>query len=249
MATSKRYHLLDSVRGFAVINMVLFHAMYDLVYIFGVDAPWFYHTPGDIWQRAILITFIVVSGICWQMGKHKLRRGLLVFGASWVITAVTYVFMPTETIWFGVLSFLGSAMLIMIPFEKTLRGKHLYLGLFVSFLLFAVFYGVPEGYIGFFDHKLLSLPSELYANYFTAYLGFAPRNFQSSDWVPIFPWIFLYASACFLHSILKKHNLMGIFTWLKIPPLEWVGRHALIIYMLHQPLVYAVLYLMFMIIK
>jgi len=35
---SNRYGILDAVRGFSIISMVLFHAAWDLVYIYGLNA-------------------------------------------------------------------------------------------------------------------------------------------------------------------------------------------------------------------
>ena len=35
LKSKKRYDLIDSIRGFAVINMVAFHALYDIFIIYG----------------------------------------------------------------------------------------------------------------------------------------------------------------------------------------------------------------------
>ena len=42
----KRLHLLDALRGLCLISMIAFHGMWNLVYLFGVDAPWYRETPG-----------------------------------------------------------------------------------------------------------------------------------------------------------------------------------------------------------
>ena len=49
----------------------------------------------------------------------------------------------------------------------------------------------------------------------------------------------------FAYSIFKKHNWLKVLRCVRFKPLEWVGRNALLIYMLHQPVVYGVLYLIF----
>ena len=107
---SGRSGLLDSLRGLTVINMVLFHGLWDWVYLSGAEAEWFFGMSAFLWQQAICCTFIILSGFCGAMGSHTLRRGLTVFGLGWVITAVTVIFMPEEAIWFGVLSLIGSCM-------------------------------------------------------------------------------------------------------------------------------------------
>ena len=45
-----RYPLLDEMRGLALVSMMGYHAMWDLVYLFGVYAPWYGGMPGFLWQ-------------------------------------------------------------------------------------------------------------------------------------------------------------------------------------------------------
>ena len=69
-----RYQLLDTLRGLSLVSMILFHACWDLVYLFGYDWPWYKGTPGYLWQQSICWMFILISGFC--MGLKQERRVL-----------------------------------------------------------------------------------------------------------------------------------------------------------------------------
>ncbi len=233
MQKSVRYTFIDALRGFALINMILYHALWDVNYIFGVKIAWYTSNIGYAWQQMICCTFIFVSGLCFPLGKHKLKRGLITLICSAIISIVTAVFMPQNTILFGVLSLIGSSIIITIPLKKLFNKVNCYIG-FVAFLvLFVILKSFRE------------YPRWLYANLFTAYLGFAPSDFTSADYFPLIPWIFLFVAGYFAHSIFKKHNLMPLLTKTKCKPLEWFGRHSLVVYMLHQPVIYVLLSIIF----
>ena len=120
MEKRKRLHGLDLLRGVTLLSMIAYHGTWNLVYLFGVDLPWYEKLPGYIWQQSICWTFILLSGFCWSMSRNHLRRGLLVFGGGAVVSLVTCLLMPDSRILFGILTCLGSCMLLMIPLEKLL---------------------------------------------------------------------------------------------------------------------------------
>lgn len=236
---SKRLHLLDALRGFTLIHMIAFHGMWNLVYLFGMKAPWYTGTPGYIWQQWICWTFILLSGFCWNLSQNHLRRGLMVFGGGMIVTAVTCIAMPDSRIIFGVLTCIGSCMLLLIPLEKWLKKVPSALGLALSFGLFLLLRNVPDGSLGFEGLVLAQLPEGLYRNYFSTYLGFPHRAFFSTDYFPLVPWLFLFISGYFLHRLLEEKGLNErLFAKGQIPVLNWMGRNSLLIYLLHQPVLY-----------
>lgn len=239
---SHRCALLDTLRGITVIQMVLFHAMWDLVYIFGFTAEWYLGTGAFIWQQAICCTFITLSGFCAAMGRHTLRRGGIVFALGAGITLVTALLMPEELILFGVLTLIGSCMLLVGAAKPLLRKVPAWLGLGVSFALFALTRDADNGWLGIFFKPLHRLPAWLYHDYFTAYLGFPPHGFYSTDYFPLLPWVFLFLTGFFLHGVCGS-SILSV-KWRGIPPLNAIGRHALGVYVLHQPVVYGVLWLL-----
>ena len=64
-----RLHLLDALRGFLMLNMIAYHGMWNLVYLFGVKASWYSGTPKYLWQQFICWTFILLSGFSTQVTR------------------------------------------------------------------------------------------------------------------------------------------------------------------------------------
>lgn len=242
MAESKtRCHLLDTIRGFTVINMVLFHAAWDLVYLFGVRWDWYHGQGAYFWQQGICCTFIFLSGFCSGMGQHTLRRGAVVFGLGAGISLVTALFMPDELIVCGVLTLIGSGMLLTGLLKRYLQKLPAAPGMVLSFLLFGFTRHVNGHYLGLWTYKLMDLPDALYRNYLTAYLGFPQDDFYSTDYFSLMPWVFLFLTGFFLYQLAGTHILN--IRWKGIPGLNFIGRHALEIYVVHQPVIYGVLFL------
>ncbi|MBQ8228460.1 MAG: DUF1624 domain-containing protein [Clostridia bacterium] len=239
-----RYHTLDVIRGFALVNMILYHALWDVVNMFRIDVPWFTSESAHIWQQLICHTFILLSGFCWHFGKKKLKNSLIVLGASVIITIVTAVFMKNSIILFGVLCLLGSSMLLMIPLDKVFKRINPFLGFSVFLLIFLLTKNISDGFIRIGDTELLKVPETFYQNYLTAYLGFPFRGFYSADYFPLIPWFFLFICGYFLNPAFDKLKLMKYLSSLRCRPLEFLGRHSLIFYMIHQPVVYGILFVL-----
>ena len=134
----KRYEFFDSLRGLVLISMILYHATWDLVYMFGKEWSWYHGTGAYIWQQSICWTFILLSGFCWSMGKNPIRRGLMVFFGGIIITFVTMLLMPENRVVFGVLTLIGSCMLLMVPMDKVFRDLSPIGGFAGSVILFVL---------------------------------------------------------------------------------------------------------------
>lgn len=245
--TSSRYALLDELRGLNLISMMIYHGMWDLIYIFGVWVGWYADWQGHLWQQSICWVFILLSGFCLPFGHHSFRRGATVFGAGAVVTVVTMLFMPEDVVWFGVLTLLGSAMLITALLEKTLQKIPPVVGFFISFALFVLTYHSAAGYWGV-GSLYLTLPAGLFRNYLTAFVGFYPVGFYSTDYFPLLPWMFLFWTGVYLHHLIGKERMQPLHKSI-CPPLGWLGRHSLILYMLHQPVIYGVLTVVFAVLR
>jgi len=237
----RRIASLDALRGLTLVSMIAYHACWDLVYLFHADWDWYRGTGAYIWQQSICWTFILLSGFCFSLGRRPLRRGLTVFGCGWVVTLVTVLFMPEEQIWFGVLTLIGSCMLLMVPLEKLLRHVPVGVGLAASAALFTLLRNVNQGTLGFEDWTLGTVPEGLYCNLLTAYIGFPPPDFFSTDYFSLLPWLFLFLAGHFLRRLLAGPMERLDPDALRCPPLCALGRQSLPVYMLHQPVVYGVL--------
>lgn len=266
---NNRFHRIDEIRGITLISMILYHFCWDLKYIANIKMDWYTGPLGQIWQQSICICFIFISGFCFHLGKRHLKRSLEVFLCGAVITAVTLIVMPENRIIFGILTFIGSAGLIMILIDKLVKVLSKRLDswtinttLFVGgILLFVVFYGINYREINLLITKV-TLPAYLFSGYFETYIGFTDPTFYSTDYFSLLPWIFLYiAGYGFFTTILHKSakqpiNQTGnlpnladasvrrkVCEWLSVStfrPLSYIGSRTLFIYMLHQPVLYII---------
>lgn len=245
----RRYARLDEIRGLAMLSMLLYHFLWDLAYIAGIDIPWYRGTPGYLWQQSICMTFIFLSGFCQTLGRHPLRRGLTVFLAGGLVTAVTLLFVPENRVIFGVLTLLGSSMLLLIPLDRLfalIRSKGLLaVGLAVCLICFILLKDVNDGYIPPcpIGGRQLALPAGLYSGWLSTYLGFPMQGFYSTDYFSLVPWFFLFLVGYFCHRVLffqgtadpRADRFLRAGT---LPAAGILGRHSLLIYLLHQPVLY-----------
>ena len=236
-APTRRFNGLDTIRGITLVSMIAYHACWDMVYIFGADWDWYRSDGAYLWQQSICWTFILLSGYCWHLGRHHGKRGLLVFGGGVLVSAVTFVAMPENLVCCGVLTLLGTAALLTIPLDPLLRRIPAQVGLAGSFLLFLLARDVNSGYLGFEGVKVLVLPQSWYRNYFAALLGFPQPGFYSTDYFSLLPWIFLFWTGYYLYHLRRQEPPR-----LSLPVVTALGRHSLLVYLLHQPVVYGVLW-------
>ena len=163
------------------------------------------------------------------------------FGGGLLVTAVTIAVMPQNRVVFGVLTCIGSCMLLLIPVDKYLRRIPAELGLIGSFGLFLILRNVNRGFLGFEIWNLVALPRSCYQNLLTAYIGMPPVNFYSTDYFSLVPWFFLFVTGYFLYGICKKYELLGRSIFQKrIPLVDYLGKHSLLVYLLHQPVIYLI---------
>ena len=234
------YGLLDTVRGVCILSMVAYHGMYDLVDIFGLPSAWYTGLPGYIWQQSICWTFILLSGLCWQLSRRHVKRGLLLVGCGAAISLITWLVMPSQRILYGVLNLLGLSALLLIPLDKLFRKIPAWAGLGGALLLFALTKNVSRGSLGFEGLVLCQLPSWLYATDLLAVVGFPSPTFWSTDYFPLLPWFFLFCAGYFLWGLLSQSERAKERLAPGVRPLSFLGRHSLIIYLAHQPVLMGV---------
>lgn len=232
--------MLDTVRGLCILSMVAYHGMYDLVDIFGLPSAWYTGLPGYIWQQSICWTFILLSGMCWQLSRHHVKRGLLLVGCGAAISLITWLAMPSQRILYGVLNLLGLSALLLIPLDKLFRKVPAWAGLGGALLLFALTKNVSRGSLGFEGLVLCPLPEWLYATDLFAVVGFPSPGFWSTDYFPLLPWFFLFCAGYFLWGLLSQSERAKELLAPGVRPLSFLGRHSLVIYLAHQPVLMGV---------
>jgi uncharacterized membrane protein len=229
----KRLWEVDSLRGIAIIMMLISNFVTDLIY--------FKLYPGSIfWQLFAIVTaslFLLLVGVSlnlsfsrvknWSNGrlfKKYFYRGLKIFSWGLIITAVTLIFMGSGSILFGVLHLIGVSVILAMPF---LRFKRWYLVLAVIFILVGIYLRTLT-----FDFSWL------------LWAGFMPQSFQSVDYFPIFPWFGVVLLGLFIGNMIypngkrKLKDVNNIFVRI----LSFLGRNSLKIYLIHQPIFITLLY-------
>lgn len=235
---------IDALRGLALVNMLAYHFMYDWVYIFGLPAAWYrIGSPGcHVWQQYICWSFILLSGYSLHLARRPLKNGLVVAGCAALLTAVTVLLLPSEAIWWGVLHLNACAVLLTVLLRPVLEKMPPAWGLAAAAALFALTNQLPYGYLGFESRHLAAVPPALYkANLF--WLGLPDlTRFTSADYFPLLPWLFLFWAGWYFARLCPPKRPKNDAP-APVKPLCWVGSHTLILYMLHQPLIYGGLWL------
>ena len=284
MHGSQRIEAFDVIRGFSLVSMIGFHACYDLVSLYGVSLTWFVSPYIDLWRNSIAWVFIFLAGIMCAYSVHKIKRCVVYLVCAFLIYVVTTLVAVDIPINFGIIFCLGmsTTVVTLVSYMLSLASKTaLFLKvntIIPSFMvkvgtlillcamlgLFGITYHIPHGYISFFQYTW-RLPACLYSSYITAAFGFAPSYFQSGDYYPIFPYVFLYSGGALAGWLSKSYVMTlqtarshkesvtlthGFSVALLVYGLTFIknllalmGRHSLQIYVLHQPLLCVLIFL------
>lgn len=238
-----RIILLDEVRGFAVICMVIYHALYTLGYVFeytgAVTLLEFFMPLEPIFAAA----FIYISGICTKLSRSNLRRGAILLVIALGVNLFTAVFIPSFVIAFGVLNLLSVCMIFYGLFGKALKKLNPILGFGISLAIFSLTWGITDGFVGFFSVPLIRLPKSIYSAGVLFPFGFKYPGFYSSDYFPIFPWFFAFTAGAFSAEYFSKFAMPKGLCKSRVPFFASAGRHALIIYIAHQPIIFILAYI------
>ncbi|HAJ38254.1 MAG TPA: hypothetical protein DCL15_21495 [Chloroflexi bacterium] len=256
-----RFWEIDAMRGVAIITMIVYHAMWDLWY-WGVfpnvvlwEGFWKY------WQRFTAGTFLILVGVSLTLVYRRERarrgpdarlfpkfllRGLKIFGLGMIITLVVTL-AGVGYVDFGILHLIGAATILAYPL---LRFTWLNLALWGVFSLAGKWLEQFH-----FDGRWLSIPlgSTLFIFFldgrWLAPFGVTPTRYPAVDYFPLIPWFGVVLLGVWLGNWFYADNrrLIPLPDWgdvLPIRGLRFLGRHSLLIYMIHQPLILLVLALL-----
>ena len=236
-----RYALLDTIRGMVLVSMMIYHATWNLVYLYGRDWSWYRSRGACLWQQSICWTFILLSGFCFSLARKPMKNAILVLGSGAAVTMTTLLVMPENRVIFGVLTCIGSCLFLTSFGERYLKKVPSVMAAGVNFFLFLITKNINSGVLGLGECRFAQLPESWYENYVTAYLGFPFKKFYSTDYFSLFPWLFLFLTGFYLYEIFYKNGWLEIpFLKKKIGVFSFLGRHSLIIYLLHQPMIYGI---------
>ncbi len=243
----KRIELLDELRGFAILAMIVHHFFLDAGDVLSAD--WGYAIFGRLCalQPFFWAIFIVISGICSRLSRNTIKRGVTVLGAGLLITLVTAVIMPKigmagAEIYFGILSCLGCCMIITGVLMPLIEKTKPIVGLIITGVLFVITYSISDGSLCF---GLIDLPQVLYKTNYLMPLGFFNSSFFSADYFAIIPWLFMFLFGAFIGEYAKAGAFPQWSYKRHSKLLSFVGRNSLWFYLAHQVVIYALLYLFF----
>lgn len=236
-----RIEILDELRGFAILAMIVHHVFYDIGFVMGLD--WGYRVFDVLCnlQPIFWTLFIVISGICSQLSRNTIKRGLIVLLGGLVVTFVTVVIMPLmgitgAEIYFGILTCLGLCMIITGLFKVQINRTNTKVGMVVCAVLFFATYSISTGSLLF---GLIDLPDVLYSTNWLMPFGMFSNSFYSADYFALIPWLFMFIFGAFLGKYAKKGEFPQWTYKKRSAPLSFIGRNSLWVYLAHQPVIYA----------
>jgi len=226
---------IDIARGLALLAMAIYHFTWDLEF-FGYVEPGLTAVGGwKLFARCIASSFLFLvgvslflahtNGIRWRPFLIRLAK---VAGAATLISLATYVAMPEAFIFFGILHQIALASVLGLVFIRA--------PFWLTLLAAAAVIAAPH-----------YIRSEAFAHPALWWVGLAPTNPRSNDYVPLFPWfgavLIGIAAANFAKSsgLLERLRLAGQprWTW----PLDFLGRHSLAFYLIHQPVLFGLVWI------
>lgn len=241
-AAPGRRALLDMLRGLALVGMVAYHGCYNLSRLFQVDLPWFDSAGARVWQFCTSALFLILAGVCTHFTRHVFARAARLAAVALGLTLVTLLFLPQEVIVFGILHCIAACLLLYGALRPWLACLPPRAGMLLFGFLFVLTFHLPHRYL-FFQPYAIPLPAGLYAFYPLSLVGFQSAAFFSADYFPVIPYLFLFLFGHYLGYLFLR--LPHWVQALGCRPLNFLGRHSLLIYLAHQPLLLGGILLLF----
>ena len=230
----RRIPALDVARTVALICMAIYHFTVDLA-LFGLVAPerpftGFFH----YFAPAIAGSFLFLSGISLSLAhgggfrrRPWLKRLAQIAAGAALVSAATYADNPDTYVFFGILHVIAAASILGLAF---LRAR-----VWLTLAFAALAFVAPH-----------YLRSTVFDAPWLLWLGLSSAIPRSIDFEPVFPWIgpFLLGMAAAragLPQRLAASRAPGALLRL----MSWPGRHSLAIYLIHQPVLFGLIWLWF----
>lgn len=216
---------MDAARGLSIFLMVFHHFFYDL-WVFAGAPRWLFHNVlFDPLQIFFAGLFIFLSGVSSNFSHSNVKRGLKTLGIALVITLVTYFMGMIIT--FGVLHLLGTCMLLYGLTEKFWRKLHEKLPWAIPALSLIGIFATAR-----FVHGYPTTTPHLWM------FGLVTAEFESADYFPLLPWMFVFLLGTWAGKYIREGRMPKWFYETKVPFFPLLGRNSLLIYVLHQPVLY-----------
>ena len=219
----ERIEALDVIRGILILGMICDHILYDCVSY--LDVPYrFFDNPIRLTIHYIgAYLFILLSGASSSVSRSNWRRGLQLASVAAGVTLVTWIGDHDAFIVFGILHCLAACTLLYALLRPVIdripRGVQMWLWIALTIVTFLMTDMVRTDIPGLWI------------------FGFPTADFFSADYFPLLPWIFVYFLGALAGPVIFGHRLPAWFYRIRCAWLSYVGRHSLIIYLVHQPVI------------
>ncbi len=227
-----RIGLLDTARGVALLAMATYHFSWDLEFFGYLDAGTTTQGLWKLYARAIASSFLFVAGFSLVLGNSPhirwrsfSKRLAMIVAAAAAITVGTAIAVPNGMIFFGILHSIATASVMGLAFLRL--PAIVAIAAAIAAILAPLYLRSP-----FFDEPLL---------WWTGLAETVPR---SNDFVPILPWIAPFLLGLAAAQIAMARGWLGSLAALGTGDslLAKAGRHSLIVYLVHQPILIAIVY-------
>ncbi|MDE2577296.1 MAG: DUF1624 domain-containing protein [Hyphomicrobiales bacterium] len=234
-ALRKRLPAVDLARGLALVAMGVYHATWDLAYFNFIDAGAAETSAMRLFSHAIAMTFLAVAGFSLTLAQGGgfrprlfARHFAMVAGAAALVTAASLWLFPQTPIYFGILHCIAAASLLGLPLVFAPPA--------VAFAAAIAFALAPE-----------FLASPLFNGDGLNWTGLNTVEPYANDYRPLAPWAAALFAGVGAGLVARRAG------WLErlarpapqtapLRALGWAGRHSLAIYLVHQPLLFALFY-------
>lgn len=236
--TTARLWEIDVARGVAVVLMIFFHLMWDLQFL-GLSDVNVFSTPWQAFARGIGSSFAFLMGLSLALvgarlrssatlWHYALRRGGLIFGLGMLITLATYLALGDQYVRFGILHLLGSMLVLAAPL--------MFAPAWAAFVV-----GVAMIILG------VLLSGQTIAGPWLLWLGVQQVGVAMADYYPLLPWggpmvLGVAVGQWVYPGGVRRRALPDLAPAAPVRGLALLGRHSLLIYLVHQPILLAILF-------
>ncbi len=206
--------------------MIVWHFLFDLASTGLVPVSLMQGSVMELARYAIAGSFVAISGVCARLSKRPLRRGLVVLGAALLVSAATYLF--GAPVYWGILHLLGACMLLYAAVRKRWDALPETWACGAAILVFVLTFVLPI-------RVRVGTP-------FLFPLGLRTATFASADYYPLLPWGALFFAAA---AAAERLDDMPPEKKYRSAPhaLAWLSRRSLAVYLVHQPVLFGMVYL------
>ena len=225
-----RIRAIDALRGAAICMMIVYHAAFDLNWFHIISADFNHDRFWLSFRDLIVSSFLLLVGVSLVLAsragispKRFWNRIALVGACAILVSVGSYVTFPKTFITFGILHCIVVSSILGWPLVRFPRAA-LIVGIVV--IVVGVAIGLP----------LFDLP-------WLNWVGLMTHKPATEDYVPLLPWFGVVLVGISIGWWLLERRMHDLRQISRASPkwLTWLGRHSLLVYMIHQPIMMGLL--------